>query len=88
MGYVYELKKYYKVKNWIGASDEFKRYPWPCDKDTERHITIRQDDIFTINSEENGICNVIKHNGISAFGILIPKKDLEEYNDTIQIGVL
>jgi len=76
----YELTQYYKIEI---ESD----YLWPCKQNAKRTITIYPSDILTINSEENEICNVIKHNGICCFGILIPKDELKEYTDAIQLGV-
>jgi hypothetical protein len=85
MGYIYELNNYYKIKCVDG--EEKKEYPWPCKDNPKRTVDIYNDDILVINSEENGICSVIKHTGLAAIGILIPKDDLKEYHDTIQLGV-
>lgn len=83
MGYTYEVNKYCKIK----CNEESKSYPWPCKNDPKRMKIVFNDDILIINSEENGICSVTKHTGLCCFGILIPKNELEEYRDTIQLGV-
>lgn len=85
----YELSGYYKIKDelWPEYDDQFKIYPWPCDNDPSRWIKIYPDDVLTIQSEENGICNMIKHTGIGCINIIIPKKDLQEFRNTIQLGI-
>lgn len=80
MGYTYELTQYYKIE----IEDD---YSWPCKQDINRTITVYPSDILTINSEENGICNVLCHTGLCCFGILIPKCELKEYTDAIQLGI-
>jgi len=88
----YEIKGYYKIKNELWMKDEekfedqFRIYLWPSENNPDRQIQIFPNDILTIESEDEGICYVMKHTGSGCINILIPKKDLQEYRDTIQLG--
>lgn len=86
----YELYKYYTIKSslWENCEMDIKYYPWPCRDNMSRVKEIYRHDVFTIKSEENGMCSVIKHNGICCIGILIPKSDLEEKTDKITLGII
>ncbi|MFC1453665.1 hypothetical protein ACFLQL_00610 [Verrucomicrobiota bacterium] len=71
MGYNYELKNYYKIKKAKGT------YPWPCEIEPKRTITLTNKDI--LKKQAAGI--FIKHTGLMCFGIKIPKKDIKYMKD-------
>ncbi|MFC1898227.1 hypothetical protein ACFLYJ_01515 [Candidatus Cloacimonadota bacterium] len=64
-------KKMYQIK--AGPKD----YPWPCDVEPNRTITVTTDDLFSKTKDGT----VIKHTGVGCYGILIPDDDLEEIFD-------
>ncbi len=51
-----------------------KTYPWPCEVDPNRTITITTDDLFSKTHDGT----IIKHTGVGCYGIHIPDEDLEE----------
>jgi len=66
-----ERKTMYQIK------EGPKTYPWPCEIDPKRTITITTDDLFTKTHDGT----IIKHTGIGCFGIKIPNEDLIEIFD-------
>lgn len=67
------FRTYYKIK---AAS---KEYPWPCELDENRTITISRNDI--LSKCEDG--TIIKHSQPGCFGIVIPEADLVELDEAI-----
>ena len=61
-------KKMYQLKN--GQ----KTYPWPCEIEPDRTITVTTDDLFSKTKDGT----VIKHTGVGCYGIKIPGNDLME----------
>ena len=68
-----QFRSYYKIKH---AS---KEYPWPCELDKERTITITRNDILSKTTDGT----IIKHSQPGCFGIVIPDDDLVELNEAI-----
>lgn len=66
MGYDFTITDYYQIKY------PEKDYPWPCDSDLKRTITIYDDDILTKTAERT----YTKHTGICCTHILIPDEDV------------
>lgn len=66
-----ERKTMYQIK------EGPKTYPWPCEIDPKRMITITTDDLFTKTHDGT----IIKHTGVGCFGIKIPDEDLVEIFD-------
>ena len=66
-----ERKTMYQIK------EGPKTYPWPCEIDPKRTITITTDDLFTKTHDGT----IIKHTGVGCFGIKIPNEDLVEIFD-------
>ena len=68
MSFLDEKKILYRIKH-----DE-ATYPWPCNSDPDRTITVTKHDLFSITIDGT----VVKHTGVGCFGILIPKDDFIE----------
>jgi hypothetical protein len=61
-------KKMYQIKS------DSTSYPWPCEDDATRTITVTKDDLFSKLKDGT----VIKHTGVGCYGLLIPEEDLVE----------
>jgi len=68
-----QFRSYYKIKH---AS---KEYPWPCQLDQNRTITITRNDILSKTVDGT----IIKHSQPGCFGILIPDSDLVVLDEAI-----
>lgn len=80
MGYTYTLTDFYRIK------ENEKEYEWPCGHNRCRLIKLLRNDILTVQSKENNICNVIKHTGLMCTGIIVPEEDLELFHEVVEIG--
>lgn|GEM_PF-1952333 len=67
------LRRYYKIRH---AS---KNYPWPCEVDPKRMITVTKNDILSKMNDGT----IIKHSQPGCSGILIPDEDLVELNEAM-----
>ena len=75
MSEVYEdhnLSYTFSINGWYSIKNKEKEYPWPCDTESGRKITIFSDDVLT----RWGDGTFMKHTGIGCFGIRIPEEDL------------
>jgi len=77
MGYSYEIKNYYKVK-------EDGSYPWPCQMDKDRTIELFTDDVLV--KQENG--TYIKHTGLCCFGIILTPKQVKRVKEKTVLQII
>ena len=78
MGYDFKIDGYYKIKH------KEKEYPWPCDSEPNRMITIFDDDILTSSDGTS----YMKHTGLGCFGIIIPEEDVVFYDELANMRLL
>lgn len=78
MGYCFHIDDWYSIR------DEQKEYPWPCESDVDRKITIFNDDVLT---HEDGN-SYMKHTGLGCMGIIIPKEDLIHHETRANLEIL
>lgn len=78
MGCKYTISSWYKIKH------EKRQYPWPCESDRNRLITIRNDDVLTKSKDGT----FMKHTGLGCFGITIPDDDLIKQDESINLQVM
>jgi hypothetical protein len=71
-------------KGWFKIKPKEKEYPWPCESDVGRMITIFDDDVLT-HQEGN---SYMKHTGIGCFGIIIPEEDLVEQSEPAHLRII
>jgi len=73
-----------KINKWVSIKKKEKKYPWPCKSDSNRTITIFDDDVLT--KSEDG--TYMKHTGLCCFGIEIPDKDLIKHTNPIRLVLI
>jgi hypothetical protein len=71
------------IDDWYSIKEKEKEYPWPCESEVDRTITIFSDDVLT-HQEGN---SYMKHTGLGCLGIIIPKEDLIHHETRVHLVI-
>lgn len=66
MGFAYKITEYYRIKEHV------KEYPWPCQPEPDRTITLYDWDVLTKCADGT----YTKHTGLGCVNIGIPPEDV------------